>query len=178
MSTVTPITVTLNSLDELFAEPSANPWDPAARYRSGIDEIFSKLRAIPVYEDVELVLRLPRSEVEAGLEQRARDAIGRYCAARIEANAEEIDGIRKEGRRDFFISIGVVAGLMAVILVLGTLVGSNDVIQAALVAWTGIAAWAILWNPVDTYVWGWRPSKRDIKYCEKVSAAPLRIESA
>lgn len=174
-TTTTDITITLKHIDDLFGEPTADPWDPSARYRSGIDEIFSKLRAIPIYEAIDIAIRLPHEEIYDGLEERIRAAIDRYCDARIEANADEIAGIKKEGRRDFLISIAVVITLLALVLILSYVLKPIDFLQTALVAWTGIAAWAILWNPVDTYVWGWRPNKRDIKYCQKIKSASLQI---
>ena len=112
------------------------------------------------------------SATTAGL----RAAVDRYCAARIAADEDEIEAINQEGRRDFIISILVVAGLLAMIAIVLTTLGLEGPLASALVGWAGIASWAILWNPVDTFVWGRRGFRKDTRYCRKLMETELRIE--
>lgn len=170
------ITLDLNTIDELFGEPAADPWQPESRHRSGIDEIMAKLRARPLREETGVTIRLPARAMEGDLPGRVRAAIDRYCAARIAADEDEIDAINQEGRRDFIISILAVAGLVIVIAIVLIGLGLEGPLASALVGWTGIASWAILWNPVDTFVWGRRGFKKDSRYCRKLMETELRIE--
>lgn len=170
------IILTLNNIEELFAEPAADPWQLTARYRSGIDEIMAKLRTRPLRGDTTIAIRLPPDALDNAPTAGLRAAVDRYCAARIAADEDEIEAINQEGRRDFIISILVVAGLLAMIAIVLTTLGLEGPLASALVGWAGIASWAILWNPVDTYVWGRRGFKKDTGYCRKLMETELRIE--
>lgn len=170
------ITITLNSLNELFDEPEIDPWNPSTRFRSGIDEIMVKLRAIPIPDPVLLSIRMPKEVVNDELVTRAKEAIDRYCAAQIDLQADEIRAIKKEGRSDFIISIVSVLALFLLIAVIVYLFNLEGVLLSALVAWTGIASWAILWGPVDTFIWGRVPLRRAIRYYRKLQAMALEFE--
>jgi hypothetical protein len=175
MPATNQINIDLNSPVELFEEPASDPWDLAARYRSGIDEIRAKLRTVPMNEPVAIAIRLPDEALTAGLEMQAKDAIIRYCDAQIEAVTVEKSAVVKEGRRDFLISILTVLVLFLIIILLVVVFQMEGVLVTALVAWTGIAAWAILWNPVDTFVWGRIPLRREIHLWEKLRASNLMV---
>jgi hypothetical protein len=162
------ITITLNNIEALFAEPEANPWDPAARFRSGIDEIFVKLRAIPIREPVSLTIQVPKETMTEGIEARARQAIDRYCAAQIEADEDEMWAIKKEGRADFSISVVSVLALFMAVAIIIYVLHLEGILLTAVVGWAGIASWAILWGPVDTFIWGRVPLRRDIRYYRKL----------
>lgn len=171
------ITLDLNTIDELFGEPAADPWQPESRHRSGIDEIMAKLRARPLREETGLTIRLPGQAVDGDLPGRVRAAIDRYCAARIAADEDEVTAINQEGRRDFIISIVAVVGLLLAIALLLSALSLDGPLASAIVGWAGIASWAILWNPVDTFVWGRRGFRQDIRYCRKLMQSTLRIET-
>jgi hypothetical protein len=156
------ITITLNNLNELFDDPEIDPWIPSARYRSGIDEIMVKLRAIPISEPARLSIGVPKEVMTDEGVTRTKQAIDRYCAAQIDAQVDEIRAIKKEGRSDFIISIVSVLGLFFLIAIIVYLLQLEGVLLSALVAWTGIASWAILWGPVETFIWGRVPLRRAI----------------
>lgn len=112
------IVITLDKIEALFAEPDGDPWNPSARYRSGIDEIFLKLRAVPIREPVSLTLQLLKQSTDESLEARTKQAIDRYCTAQIEANEDEMRAIKKEGRADFIISVVSVLVLFLAIAII------------------------------------------------------------
>jgi hypothetical protein len=170
-----PITITLNSFDELFDDPEFDPWNASARSRSGIDEIMIKLRAIPIREPVSLTIQAPGETMTEDAEARTRQAIDRYCAAQIEANEDERRAIIKEGRSDFIISLVSVLALFLVIAILVYVFELEGVPLSALVAWTGIASWAILWGPVETFIWGRVPLRRAIRYYQKLRDMELEV---
>lgn len=169
------INVTLKSLEELFTSPEPDFWSPTARYRSGIDEIWAKLRLEPAARPAHIVFHLPQEITAPDLAERMTAALGRYADVRAAANEEEIAAVKREGRRNFLISLVVVIGLFLALFVLNALLKPTDAILAVIVAWTGIAVWAILWNPVDTYVWGWRPNRHEVRLCDKLRAAQVEI---
>jgi hypothetical protein len=177
MPATNQIDIDLNSPVELFEEPASDPWDPATRYRSGIDEIWAKLRSIPIHAPVAITIRLPDEALTVGLEMRTKDAITRYCDAKIEAVTNERVAVIKEGRRDFILSIVTVLGLFLIIALLVRVFQMEGALLTALVAWTGIAAWAILWNPVDSFVWARTPLRREIYLWEKLKGSDLSVRA-
>jgi hypothetical protein len=177
MPATNQINVDLNSPVELFAEPASDPWDPAARYRSGIDEIWAKLRINPSREPVNIIIHLPDEALTAGLEMQTKEAIIRYCNAQIEAVTDERVAVIKDGRRDFILSIITVLGLFLIIALLVSVFQMESALLTVLVAWAGIAAWAILWNPVDTFVWARTPLRREIRLWEKLKGSDLSVRS-
>lgn len=170
------IAINLRSIDELFGEPAADPWDPETRYRSGIDEIWARLRMIPIAKPVSFTIHLPSTAISEDLETRTRQAFDRYCMAQIETNSNEIDTIKIAGRRDFVISIVATLGLLALIATIAAVLHLDGVLLSALIAWTGIAAWAILWGPVDTFIWGRLPYRREIRFYEKMLSSDLDVQ--
>jgi hypothetical protein len=169
------IIITLNHIDGLFNLPDADPWNPNARYRSGIDEVWAKLRSIPIQEQAGLTIRLPPEALAEGLEARVRQAIDRYCAAHIEANLDEIGAIKKEGRRDFILSVVSALALLSIVALVVTVFRLEGALLTALVAWAGIASWAILWGPVETFIWGRVPLRRQIRYYRKLQAMEVAV---
>lgn len=169
------ISITLNSLDELFDDPEFDPWNPAGRFRSGIDEIMVKLRAIPIREPVSLTIRMPGEVITGEVEARTKQAMDRYCAAQIDAQMDETRAIKKEGRTDFIISVVTVLGLFLLIAIIVYFLQLEGVLLSALVAWTGIASWAILWGPVETFIWGRVPLRRAIRYYRKLQTSDVEV---
>lgn len=172
------ITLTLPTTAALFDDPTADPWDPAARYRSGIDEVWAELDSRPVSEATTLSIRLPATESTPDLEARIRAAIGRYATAIIEEKEDELRATSLEARRNFLISILVTALLFGLIGLLIYFLAIEGALQTALIGWGGIAAWAILWNPVDTFVWGRRSARRQVNLARKLARMPVRVVPA
>lgn len=172
------IRITLDSLEELFDEPEADPWDPDSRFRSGIDELLAKLRLLPPREAVDIVIEVSGQTVTPEFEPRTRQAIATYCDAHLEATRDEKMALHGSGRRDFIISVVVVAVLILVVSVLIAGFQLDGILRSALVGWTGIAAWAILWNPVDTFVWGRLPLRREIALLERLKSIPVAVRQA
>jgi hypothetical protein len=171
------IKIDLQSPDDLFADPEVDPWQPNSRNRSGIDEIFAKLRPYPTREPVAILVQLPPDMMTSDIERQTHDAVRRYCDGQIEVLSDELAATHSEGRRDFIVSIFVVLGLFAIIALLVSLLKLEGPLLTALVAWTGIATWAILWYPVDTFVWGRVPLRRTIRQWQKLKNSEILVRS-
>jgi hypothetical protein len=175
MATTNRITIELNELKDLYEEPAIDPWNPDTRFRSGIEEIVAKTRGFPVHEPVEIALRLPVDALNEGTERDVRESLGRYYDAQIEAVTDEKYAIIREGRRDFFISIFAVLGLFLFIAFLVIVFELEGPLLSALIAWTGIASWAILWHPVESFVWGRVPLRREIQLWKKLRSSRVAV---
>ena len=171
------IEIGLNMIEELFGEPGADPFDPQSRYVSGIDEIAQQLRLMPQRQPTQVVIRLPAEAMEPDLLAHTKAALGRYCAAKVRENQQAVDETRHQGRSDFISSLiiaGVVITLTAVVVysnILGTL------LSTALTYWVAIINWVVLWDPIWTFVYAWRPYRRERQLYDNLQAAELLIEA-
>jgi hypothetical protein len=170
------IEIALNKIEELFAEPAADPFDPQSRYQSGIDEIASQLRLRRHRQPVRLAIRLPAEIIGPDLPVRTRAALERYCAAKVRENRQAIEETRHQGRRDFISSLiigGVVIALSAVVVYFDLL----GPLSTVLTYWVSLALWVVLWDPIWTFTYAWRPYLRERRLHEDLRNAELVIKA-
>lgn len=139
------IEIRLNTIEELFGEPAADPFDPQSRYQSGIDEIAQQPRLMWRPQLTRLLIRLPGEAMEPDLPGRTKAALERYCAAKVRENQQAITETRHQGRWGF-ISALIIAGV-------------------------------VLWDPIWTYTYAWRPYRCERQLYEKLQAVELLIEA-
>jgi hypothetical protein len=168
----------LNTIEELFAEPSGDPFDPESRYVSGIDEIAAKMRLSrrALRERSRLSIHLPEAAVPAETQSTAKAALDRYCGAKIAENQQVIAELRVLSAWESFTGVPI-----AVILVVLAALLSNvpwlQTVSWVLIAVLGIAVWVVLWDPVWNYVYAWRPNRLDERIFTNLRDAELEIVS-
>lgn len=174
------IQINLNTLEEFFAEPAADPFDPDSRYLSGIDEIAGKLRLMPrqLYNPTRLTIQLPGTAVTPTTASTLSAAVNRYCTAKIAENDQVIAEIRVSSRRQSIYAIIIAVVLMLFTILVITLVPELEQVSGAIAGFVGIAVWVIFWDPIYNYVYAWRPNYLDIKVYKNVRSAELVIKSA
>jgi len=172
------IQLTLNDIEDLFAEPAADPFDPASRYISGIEEVMGQLRLRPgdLGHQTRLIIRLPQTAVTSDTPTAIKAALDRYCAAQIRQNQQEIDELRVGSRRQTISAFVIVAVLVLFTILLLTAVPPIQNFSGALAGFVGIAIWVIFWDPIYNYVYAWRPNQLDIKVSENLKNADLVIK--
>jgi hypothetical protein len=168
----------LNAYEELFAEPGADPFDPASRYQSGIDEIAAQLRWQRLTHPARITITLPAESFEPGLEAKLKAALDRYCAYQIEANQRELDGLHHDGRG----SLGIGVVVLTIILIIGGILFTTEILPPAIEyfvgSFLGIMSWVALWNPADIYLSQWRPYSREIRLHTCIQRAELVLDKA
>ena len=167
----------LDDVGALFAEPEADPFDPNSRYLSGMDEVRNRLIIEGMDDPVRLTIMLPDTAVIPDT-STLKAAIGRYCAAKIAENQQQIAELRVDGRRSLISGFIIVIVLMVLTIIVSLLLHLNQAFTGMLAGWVGIAIWVIFWNPIDTYVYAWRPYRREIKVYESIQNAELIIQTS
>ncbi|HRQ41422.1 MAG TPA: hypothetical protein PLD25_26175 [Chloroflexota bacterium] len=172
------IEINLNSVEEMFAEPAADPFDPESRYLSGIDEVAGRLRLKPRELDnkTQLVVRLPQTAVATDTTTTLKAALDRYSAAQIAQNQQAIAEIRVGSRRQTISAFVIVVVLILLTIFLLVVIPPLQDFSGALAGFVGIAIWVIFWDPIYNYVYAWRPNRLDIKVFENLQKAELVVE--
>jgi hypothetical protein len=179
MPTTRPIHLHLNDIQELFAEPAADPFDPETRYLSGMEELWARLHEIKPRErdEVSVSISLPADKIELGLEAQTRLALQRYGEAQMRACQSELAQIRLKAPRQLIYSI--------VIVLLGTTLGAlilaSQLLPAALntmlASGLSIFAWVALWQPAQIYIYDWIPLVSDKRLYGMLREIPLEIRA-
>ena len=171
------VSLQLDGIDALFEEPEGNPFDPNSRYLSGMDEVRNYLIVQKLDDPVRLTIVLPDTAVNADTTTMVKEAIDRYCMAKFAENQQQIKELRFGGRRSLISAFVIAVVLLVLTIVVTIFANLNDALSGMLAGWIGIAIWVIFWNPIDTYVYAWRPYRREIKIYEAIQQAELIIKT-
>jgi hypothetical protein len=172
----------LDSLEQLFQEPSFDPFTPGSRSLSGIDELLYQMRELSGRKQADvrrLVIALPAGAVEPGQSQEVKQALERYCAEMIEQNERELREVRRGGRRQLPYSLVIIfigGALVYLISVISSTWSSE--LTTFLMGALSILAWVALWQPFQAFIYDWMPYRRDIAILEQLKSAEVVIEEA
>lgn len=172
------VSVTLNSLEEMFAEPAGDPFDPESRYISGIDEIVAKLRLVRagLSSVKRLVVRLPQAAIGPETQATLQAALERYYTAKIAENRQIINELRVDRPRQLISALIISAALVLLSYLLLYFIPGLETISGAINGFVVVAVWVVIWEPVYSYIYSWRPYRRDMWIYEKLRAAELVVE--
>ena len=159
MSNINNIEIKINTIDELFGSPSADPFDPASRYISGVDVIVEQLSVLSIRQrrQQQIVNSLPQPLQSSDLADKIQAAWQRYSQAKVIENQQELDKVRRKAPRVLLYSVVI----MVVGLSLGTAVLNGgllpDNFQLLLGHGLTIFAWVAMWEPAGIYLYQWLP---------------------
>ena len=151
------VTLRLKTIEHLFTEPDLSPFDPyyaPHSFAAGMDYLVGEMRRRPRATRTELTVLLPPDQFEAqpGLEARTREAIGRYAEAwaRSARQTQDIEGIT--ARR--VLAVAALFFAVANLVYLwygrtGSVLGVSGILLDVAVEGLSIAAWVVLWWPLD-----------------------------
>jgi hypothetical protein len=165
--------VRLLRIGDLFATPELDPFlEEHAGYdeRPGVEQMLGALRMAHPRATATATIELPAREVTPGLDDATASAMGRYCRRKLALLDEELDGVYRFGVR------ALLWGLLAVAVLNGlasTIQDDLDPIASGL----GVAAWVILWVPVNLLVYDRWYYKRDQRAYRALLEAPITITS-
>jgi hypothetical protein len=155
----------LADVQELFAPPDFDPFDRQARFDSGIDRLIDDLKPTALIRKVRTTIVLPADRIEAGLENKIRGALERYCQHKIRQNQRELSSLRWKGVKA--LQNGLI--FLAACLLLSTAAENGEFLPEFLRRFLGegllIVGWVSLWHPVEVllYEW-WSPSRENQLY--------------
>ena len=183
MSTV-KVNLRLQSLDDFFRTPDIDPfsgWYEAYSTRPAMDYVEACVADDPGAEHVEIVVGLPRAAVQTDTAGRLRTALIKYCDAHLVAL--ERDSRRNNARGWLMLAFTVVVVGFFVWLA-QRLSGSSHEMLTVAAEGLSIAAWVLLWHPLEALVfnrWDFRLDRRvlrTIRNKSTVRVEPLDAETA
>jgi hypothetical protein len=173
------IRLELESIDQLFQDPTFDPFTPGSRSLSGIDELLNQLRELPKRELENLrrlVIALPAGTVEPGLGDEVKRALQRYCDEMIAQNERDLREVRRGGRRQLPYSLTIIF-IGAALVYFISLVSSTWSRELAtfLGGALSILAWVALWQPFQAFIYDWIPYRRDIGILEHLKTVDVVV---
>lgn len=159
-------------LEHLFHAPELDPFRPEhAGYdeRAGVEQVLGKLRLAKRKATASVTVELREPPDVPQPEMHAKEAMDRYCRRKIALIDDEIEDARRFGYRT------LIWGFLAVI-VLNSIANAIDPDgYDPIAAGISVAAWVILWVPVNLLVYDLYYYRRDRRAYAKLMAAPLTL---
>jgi hypothetical protein len=175
---INKVSIQLKTIEELFAPPEANPFEPDSRYVSGIDELAQQMARFHLRGNLaQVVITLSAQAIEPGLKEKVQTALGRYAAAQIETANIEIDQLRRRGRFSLISAIVIIILAIAVVWFIGWLSLFGGTLQSFLVGGLSVFAWVAVWEPFGIYLYEWRSPARNRRIFEQLRQAEIVIRS-
>ena len=173
----TEVTIHLNNLHGLFAQPVIDPFSKKALCISGIELIKSELTSTTWGSEAieRAIIFLPKECIEPGLAQKITDALRRYCQFKAQQNRRAMVALRRQALIALLLGLlFLVCGLfLSQLLVRGTLL--PPVINALFSDGFVIAFWVILWRPVDFFLFELWPFWREDRIYKRIMTMKITV---
>lgn len=87
----------LDNLQQFFAVPDPDPFDPQVRYASGLETLVDELKPKALTKNVRTTITFPPDQLEPEAEQILHEAVERFCRHKIRQNQRELSSLRWKG---------------------------------------------------------------------------------
>ena len=156
----------LRTAQDLFRRPDLDPfsdWYESYSERPAIEYVLACVGDDPRAEHVALVVQMPPETIDDGLEARLLAAVKKYCRAHLTTVSRE--AAQNNSRGWLMLAFTVIA--VGLLLWLAQRWASSAVSVSAIAAQgLSIAAWVLLWHPLEALVfnrWDYRLDKRVLR---------------
>jgi hypothetical protein len=156
------IEIELNSLMQLF-----DSFDPAPFHEKELDPdaeeyIYNAVDEFPLKKPLEIMIHLPSAEVSAENEDSLKKAIKNHFSYKKLLTEIELRRLLYQGRRNLIIALVFLFLCLLTIRLLSTL--EESVIKTLFSEGLLIIGWVAMWEPINTFLYGWWPivHKRNI----------------
>jgi hypothetical protein len=174
---INKVGIQLNSIEELFDPPEADPFEPDSRYVAGIDELAQQLGKLRLrHKPAQVVITLPAQAIEPGLKEKTQAALARYAGAQIEVAELELEQLRRRGRFSLISAIVIILVAMAVVWFIDWLNLLPGTVQSFLVGGLSVFSWVAVWDPFNVYLYEWRVPVRTRRIFEQLRQAEVVIQ--
>lgn len=171
------ITLRLNDIHDLFAEPRLNPFLEDYLPVPGIDQIALQLRYARLNDGVHVTLVLPTNGTPStDLRAEVQAALKRYCDLRL-ANLDT--EIKARGLRVVrSLQIGII--ILGISLALAAAISSGEFfapwLRTLLSNSISIFGTVALWSPTDAFLFGMRPMYNDVRIYKAIQHMTFDIQ--
>lgn len=171
------IVLRLTDLRELFHAPEIDPFSGQGELESGIDRLVSQLRGRP-RGAVRARITLPAAQITPDLGSRCREALQRYCRARISQLGEQNASLWREG----WATLGRGILFLAACMIGSKIFGEPKYLPAFLGRFLDegfiIAGWVALWYPLDVLLYQHWPVNRDRRIYKVIESMEVEFVAA
>ena len=169
------ITLPLPALENLFVAPALDPLSPEYETygdRSGVDLIASRLRTERRSSEIRATIELPADAIEPGVEQKATDAVARYCRVKLKRLQEDLREVTRHGIRALLFGLAAVLVLSGLARPLET---SGDSFLEVIAEGLRVTSWVILWVPIGLLVYDRWYYSRDRRIYRRMQEMEISI---
>ena len=173
MSDYHVIDVRVSDLRQLFNSLDPSPFHEKDLDRDAEEYIVGWADEASPHASLELVIRLPREQVETAEKSDLPRAVHNYFSYRAVASRRRIRFQLREGRWALVIGLGFLFTCM----LLRELAGSIDqstlrqMLQEGLV----ILGWVAMWRPLQIFLYDWWPIRHHAHLYQRLAGMPVRI---
>jgi hypothetical protein len=172
------VTLEYTDIDWLFKEPNVSLISEDFHEYSttaGLEYICNEVYANPLLKRVEATILLAPERITPDLEQRTREAVRRYCLARVRETGQDGRALQWRALRALMIAI---VFFVAYVIVERPLYNSEIWFLNGIGEGVGIGIWVALWFPLDALIFGVPYYRMDSESYRRVSEMQLRIKPA
>ena len=170
------ITLYLDDLAQFFVVSEPDPFDPQARFASGLETIVSELKPKALIRKVRATIVLPSHQITPDAETRLREALTRFCQYHVRQNRQDLISLRWQGIKA--LQNGVI--FLGICVLLSTLFENAETLPEWLrrLGSEGflIAGWVSLWHPIEILLYDWWPLSRQLHIYETIMRMEIIFE--
>ena len=165
----------LHDIRDLFVAPDYDPFDPHYMDVAGIEEVYNQLSPHKLRDETpRITVYLPPDQVTPTIVADTRAALERHAARHVRWSRNEMLATRYSGWR----SLGYALALSVVVFALLALVYYLEMptwAQALAYAVFIVVAWVSMWWAVETLLFDWLASRREMTIYAAIQRAELRV---
>jgi hypothetical protein len=179
---IVAVTLCLRTPDDLFRTPDIDPyskWYQPYSLHPAIEYVEARVGDGLRIDHLDLTVCLPQGAVAPDTEARMREAIDRYCDARLVA---VVEASRRNNWRGWMMLVIALIVVNAILFVAHRLDAAGWETLSVVAEGLSIAAWLLLWHPLDALVfnrWDFRLDRRvlrTIRHRSRLSLQELDLE--
>ncbi|MCP8885006.1 hypothetical protein NIM87_15960 [Devosia sp. XJ19-1] len=171
------IAIELETLDELFTPPLADPLAGRFETSSGVHRIEQLTRMLPPQDRAQarITITVPPQPEHAELSQRIGDALAGYTQARITEVTRSLGRTLHAGRDALWLGLGFLACCMALSSMFSATAWLPAFVQRLFSEGLIIAGWVALWRPIELLLYDSRPFRQYLRVLKAISGMPVTI---
>lgn len=170
---MTDLVLRLDTPEELFAAPEADPLAGHFETESGVDRLLDVLT--PSAARTPLTLELQIACAAANLETRIRPALAGYVDHRVAELRQEKRRIERRGLTELVFGLLFLGVCLALSGAAASVPGGPAWLGLVIAEGLVIVGWIALWHPVDMLLFERWPLRREIALLRAIARADVRV---
>jgi hypothetical protein len=176
--------IRIDSIDQLFNAPPANPFSDKPAVVLGQAALPYAVRqavgqGLRDWRGKRLVIQLPADQIHANLEAKVGEAVRRFAAAKRADNRTTI----RLSRWRSLVGLGIALAIAVLLLVAGMVVtrllipSASDTAKSLILGVVTIFIWATVWHPWEGLVYDWVGPALEDRLLHAIATMEIVIEA-